>query len=161
MNATPTQGSDPRLVVEPADPRSPGPWALLQSSLALMQELYPPEDNYALDIDALCAPDIHFFAARQGHITLGTAALAIRVGYGEVKSMFTAPGARGKGVAAALLRQLEDQARSLKLPVLKLETGAELADAVRLYKRHGFTRCGIFGDYQPNRYSIFMEKQLT
>ncbi|MFD1157081.1 GNAT family N-acetyltransferase [Roseovarius aestuarii] len=149
------------LIVEPAHPRSPGPSALIQSSHALMLDLYPPEDNFALDIDALCAPDIHFFAARDGGQTLGTGALAVRDGYGEVKAMFTAPEARGKGVAAALLRQLEDQARSLDLSQIKLETGEELAEAVRLYERHGFNRCDAFGDYQPNQFSIFMEKNLT
>jgi len=74
--------------------------------------------------------------------------------------MFIGDQARGKGVAAALLRQLEDHARTLKLPVLKLETGDELAAAVRLYMRHGFTRCGIFGDYRPNQTSVYMEKAL-
>ena len=149
------------LVIEPANPCDPGPAALLASSHALMNALYPPEENYALDIDALCAPDVHFFSARDGATVLGTGALAIRPDYGEVKSMFTASEARGKGVAAALLRQLEDHARSLELPVLRLETGEELASAVRLYERNGFTRCGAFGDYQPNKYSIFMEKHLT
>ncbi len=150
----------PMLVVEPADPRSPGPSALLRSSHALMQALYPPEENYALDIEELCAPGIHFFAAREDGETLGTGALAVRGDYGEVKSMFTAPQARGKGVAAALLRQLEDQARHLKLSCLRLETGEELSEAIRLYERHGFRRCGIFGDYRPNAFSVFMEKQI-
>lgn len=149
------------LIVELSDPRAPGPKALLLSSHALMLELYPPEENYALEIDELCAPDIHFFVAREGETTLGTGALAVRDGYGEVKSMFTAPEARGKGVAAALLRQLEDHARSLDLTALKLETGEELAEAIRLYERHGFRRCDIFGDYTPNIYSVFMEKSLT
>ena len=149
------------LVIEPANPRDPGPAALLASSHDLMNTLYLPEDNFALDIDALCAPDIHFFTARDGAAILGTGALAVRPGYGEVKSMFTASEARGKGVAAALLRQLEDHARSLDLPVLRLETGEELASAVRLYERNGFTRCAAFGDYKPNKYSIFMEKNLT
>lgn len=148
------------LVIEPADPRSPGPRALLESSHALMRALYPPEENYALDIASLCAPDICFFVAREGDMTLGTGALAICDGYGEVKSMFTAPQARGKGVAAALLRQIEDQARTLELPFLRLETGEELADAVRLYERHGFKRRGKFGAYEPNAFSIFMEKPI-
>ena len=149
------------LLVEPADPRAPGPKALLEASHALMQDLFSPEDNYALDIEALCAPDIHFFSAREGDVTLGAGALAVHDSYGEVKSMFTAPEGRGRGVAAALLRQIEDQARALDLPVLRLETGEALDAAIRLYERHGFVRCGIFGDYQPNKTSVFMEKRLA
>lgn len=148
------------LVVEPADPRADGPRALLQASHVLMIETYQPEDIYALDIEELCTPDIHFFAAREGDVVLGTGALAVREGYGEVKSMFTAPEARGKGVAAALLRQIEDQARTLELPLLRLETGAELDAAVRLYEREGFARRGIFGDYAANSTSVYMEKTL-
>lgn len=149
------------LVVEPADPRAPGPRALLQASHALMQDRFPPEDIYALDIEDLCTPDIHFFAGREGQTVLGIGALTVKDGYGEVKSMFTARQARGKGVAAALLRQIEDQALALDLVLLRLETGAALEAAVRLYARHGFTECDIFGDYQPNTTSLYMEKPLT
>lgn len=149
------------VMIERSDPRSAGPRGLLEASHALMQSLYPPECNFALDIDALCAQDIHFFEARDGATTLGTGALAVRKGYGEIKSMFTAPEARGKGVAAAILRQIEDQARAQGLSVLKLETGEELSGAIRLYERFGFTRCGAFGDYEANDLSVFMEKSLS
>lgn len=149
------------IIVEAADPRAPGPRALLEASHALMLATFPPEENYFLDIDELCAPGIHFFAAREDERVLGTGALAVKDGYGEVKSMFTGPEARGRGVAAALLRQIEDEARALGLPLLRLETGEDLAAAVRLYERHGFVRCGIFGDYEPNTTSVYMEKPLT
>jgi GNAT superfamily N-acetyltransferase len=69
--------------------------------------------------------------------------------------------ARGKGVADALMRQIEDQARDLKLPMLKLETGNVLYAAHKLYRRHGFTDCGVFGDYVEANSSIFMEKFLN
>ncbi len=148
------------LIIENGDPHAPDVTALLRSSHTLMLELFPPEDNYALEIDALTAPDIHFYVAREGVQVLGTGALAVKEGYGEVKSMFTSPGARGKGVAAALLRQIEDQARDLGLGALKLETGEALDAAVRLYERHGFARCDRFGEYPPNATSVFLEKPL-
>jgi len=148
------------LIVEAADPRAPGPGALLAASHALMRADFAPEDNYFLDTGALAAPDIRFFAARDGAVTLGTGALAIRDGYGEVKSMFTAPRARGRGVAAAILRAIEDEARAHSLPCLRLETGTTLDAAIRLYERAGFARRAIFGDYRPNATSIYMEKPL-
>ena len=148
------------LIVERADPLAPGPRALLEASHALMREMFEPEENYFLDFEALRGDDVRFFAAREGGETLGTGALALKDGYGEVKSMFTAPEARGRGVAAAILRALEDEARALGLPLLRLETGDPLASAVRLYERAGFTRCGIFGDYRPNDSSVYMEKPL-
>jgi putative acetyltransferase len=148
------------IIVERTDPHHPQATALLQQSHALMQRLFPPEDNYYLEIDDLVAPDIYFFTAREGDTFLGTGALRLKPDYGEVKSMFVSEAARGKGVAAALLRQIEDTAREEGITILKLETGNVLHAAHRLYARHGFTDCSVFGDYVTAKSSLFMEKQL-
>ena len=150
----------PALTVSLADPRDPQATALLERSQALLRALFPPEDNFFLDLGALAAPDIRFFAARRGARTLGTGALALRTGYGEVKSMFVAEEARGQGVAEALLARIEAEARANGLPFLRLETGDRLGSALRLYARHGFVRRGPFGDYPDAASSIFMEKSL-
>ena len=148
------------LIVEPGYPLDPGPKALLEQSHTLLTTLFEPEENYFLGFEALCTPDVHFVIAREGAAILGTGAVVDNTTYGEVKSMFTCHAARGKGVGAALLRALEDHARSLNLPMLKLETALRLPEAVRLYARYGFTECGRFGDYRPNDTSYFMEKSL-
>ena len=147
--------------VEPADPRDPRATELLQQSHALMQRLFAKDACHYLHIDALCGPDIRVFLATEEGTALGTGALARRDGYGEVKSMFTAPAARGKGAAAALLARIEDTARSEGLPWLRLETGTGLDAAHRLYARSGFTPCGPFGTYRAVETSLFMEKPLT
>ncbi len=67
-----------KVIFERGDPRDPRATALLNASHALMQALFPPEDNFFLSIDALCVPGIHFFIARQGDGYLGCAALAER-----------------------------------------------------------------------------------
>ncbi|RBI71461.1 GNAT family N-acetyltransferase [Roseovarius sp. TE539] len=148
------------LTIARTDPRSDGARRLLEDSHAMMRALFPPDQNYFLDLEALCAPGIHFFSAAEDSRVLGTAALVERPGYGEVKSMFTDPQARGRGVAGALLRRIEDQARSLDLPCLRLETGTVLTSALRLYEKHGFVARDIFGDYRPNDSSVYMEKPL-
>jgi len=148
------------IIVEKTDPHHPQATALLKQSHALMQSLFPPEDNFYLEIDDLVDPSIYFFAARIGEDICGTGALKCKDGYGEVKSMFVSEDARGKGVADAILRQIEDQARELDLPILKLETGTLLHAAHKLYYRHGFTDCGVFGDYVTGKSSLFMEKPL-
>ncbi len=135
--------------------------ALLQASQTLIQALFPAGSNHVLSGDAPCTPDIHFFIAREGAETLGAGALAVNEDYGEVKSMLTAPEARGKGIAAALLRQNEDQVRALNLPYLRLATGFGLDAAHRLYERHGFARCAPSGDAPNAPYSLFMEKSPT
>ena len=146
--------------IAPGDPRTPDVRALLEASQALMLSLYAPEENHALPLEALCRPDVHFLVARSDHRVLGTGALALRDGYGEVKAMFTAPAARGQGVGAALLHAIEAEARQRALPWLRLETGAALAAAVRLYERAGFRRCARFGDYPDDPASLFLEKPL-
>jgi putative acetyltransferase len=98
------------MIVERGDPRHPEATALLQQSHAIMRELFEPEENYFLDIDELCVPDISFFVAREGDITYGTAALATKDGYGEVKSMFVDPNKRGAGIADALIDTLVREA---------------------------------------------------
>lgn len=148
------------IIVEKTDPHHPQATALLKQSHALMESLFAPEDNFYLDIADLVDPSIHFFAARIGKDLCGTGALKINSGYGEVKSMFVAEDARGKGVADAILRQIEDQARADGLTVIKLETGNVLHAAHRLYRRFGFEDCGVFGDYAEANSSLFMEKKL-
>ncbi|WP_373356402.1 GNAT family N-acetyltransferase [Pseudoroseicyclus sp. CXY001] len=152
---------DPALTIRRASPHEPGAAALLHQSHALMQALYPPEQNHFLSLDALAAPGILFFLAEEGATALGTGALALRPGYGEVKSLFTAEAARGRGVAAALLATLEAEARAASLPWLRLETGPGLDAAHRLYTRAGFTPCGPFGAYEESPGSLFFEKALS
>ena len=149
------------LIIEPADPRERGPRELIEASHALMREMFDSEDIYALDVNDLCAPNMRFFAAREGCAVLGTGALAVMEDHGEVKSMFTDPAARGKGVATALLGRIEDEAAAIGLTTLKLETGKSLEGAIRLYERCGFVHCGIFGDYKPNSTSFYMKKRIV
>ena len=148
------------IVIERSDPKEPQATALLQASHALMQSLFPPEDNSFLSVEELCAEDVCFYTSRKGTQVLATGALVIKTGYGEIKSMFVDPNARGQGVGDAILRALHDVAREKGLGSLKLETGNSLHAALRLYARHGFTPCGPFGDYIANDSSIFMTKTL-
>ena len=148
------------LIIEAADPTSPGASALLQASHALMERLFPPDENHYLSLDALKAPHIHFFTARSGADVVGTIALAECGTYGELKSLYVAETARGTGAADALLRQAEDHARALGLATLMLETGDKLAAAIRFYTRHGYSPCDPFGAYSANNSSVFMTKAL-
>jgi len=149
------------IVIGPGNPLSPGATALLQAHHALMQSLFPAESNHYLGAEALTAPDIRFLLATRGDTALGCGALAIREGYGEVKSMFVSPQARGTGLAARLLAEIERLARAEGLPALMLETGDTLDAAQRLYLRAGFTYCEAFGPYTPDPRSRYMEKRLA
>lgn len=153
------------LTIAATDPHAPQATALLEASHLLMQSMFPAESNHYLSIDALSADNIHFVTATRADLaeiaTLGCGALAAMEGYGEIKSMFVAPEARGMGVGEAILRALEDKAKALDLPVLRLETGDTLHAAHRLYERVGFSYRGPFGAYEAGPHSVFMEKKLS
>ncbi|NDV01955.1 GNAT family N-acetyltransferase [Pseudoroseicyclus tamaricis] len=149
----------PAITLRRVSPREPGAEALLNESQALMRAMF--EQNHFLSHDALAAPHIHLYLAEAGSQPLGTGALAIFEGYGEIKSLYTSEAARGRGVAAALLARLEEVARAASLPWLRLETGPGLDSAQRLYRRFGYTLCGPYGAYKESPSSIFYEKALT
>jgi putative acetyltransferase len=81
-------------------------------------------------------------------------------GYGELKRMYVPPRHRGRGVARALLAVLEAEARAAGATALMLETGIRQPEALSLYEREGFVRCGPFGDYAEDPFSVFMQKPL-
>jgi putative acetyltransferase len=79
--------------------------------------------------------------------------------------MYTRESARGRGLAKALLGRIEAEARNFGAERLTLETGVYQREAIGLYERVGFQRCGPFGPYaeMPARaieLSLFFEKVL-
>lgn len=143
------------------DPRSAEGSALLTAAHALMRSMYAPEDCHALALDDLCVPEITLLIAERNGTAIGCAALKDCGAYGEVKSMYVDPTARGAGAGKALLAHLEKLARAAEHTALKLETGDDLTVAQGLYQRHGFRFCGPFGDYREGPRSLFMDKPLT
>jgi putative acetyltransferase len=68
-------------------------------------------------------------------------------GDGEVKRMYVAPAARGRGYARALLAGLEAAARTAGHPTLRLSTGHLQPEAIALYESSGYTRTTPWGKY--------------
>ena len=78
----------------------------------------------------------------------------------EVKRMYVDPEARGSGVAAELLRALEESARRLGAVRLVLETGTSQPDAVRFYSREGYEAIPLFGAYEGSELSVCFGRWL-
>lgn len=148
-----------RATIAPEPVRAPGVRHLLLQSWALSDSLYPAESNHHLDETDLEGPEIVFFVARIAGQAVGCGAL-MRVGqdYGEVKSIFVDPAARGHGIARQLLAAIEAEARRHALPLLRLETGIRQPEAIALYEATGFRRIAPFGTYREDPLSLFMEK---
>ena len=128
-----------------------------------MHETSPPESVFALDVDRLRDPTVSFWSAWLDGNLAGIGALkTLDQQRGELKSMRVADQFRGTGVGRALLRHLIAEARARGLTSLWLETGtpAAFVPAQRLYESEGFARCGPFGDYPDNPFSVFMTREL-
>lgn len=78
----------------------------------------------------------------------------------EIKRMYTAPSVRGTGVARAVLRELEEQARLLGARRLVLETGTAQPDAIRFYQREGYAPIPLFGSYAGSEVSVCFGRDL-
>ncbi|GAB2639735.1 GNAT family N-acetyltransferase [Nocardioides ginkgobilobae] len=157
--------------IDPDELTDPAVVALLEEHVRELRSISPPESTHALDLDALRAPGVDVWVARdvgpaggsEPGLPIGCGALTlVEPGHGELKSMRTASAATGRGVGTALLEHVLDQARARGLSRVSLETGAEdfFAPARRLYLRHGFEVCPPFGRYRPDPLSVFMTRSL-
>ncbi len=79
---------------------------------------------------------------------------------GELKRMYVVPSQRSRGVGRAVLDALEDEARSLDLSRLLLETGVRQQTAIAMYERAGFSRVPAYGEYVGSPLSVCMRKDL-
>jgi len=90
-----------------------------------------------------------FLVARdQGGDATGCGALRLLGdGRAEIKRMYVVPEARGTGVAARVLRVLEDHARRHGIGSVVLSTGVKKPDAIRFYEREGYQPIDGYGPY--------------
>jgi ribosomal protein S18 acetylase RimI-like enzyme len=78
----------------------------------------------------------------------------------EVKRMYVAQSARGRGIARRILAELEKFAREAGYELVKLETGTLQPEAQGLYKSLGYYPIPSFGKYLEDPTSVCFEKSL-
>lgn len=143
--------SDPRVV------------DLLHIHLTSARVETAPGSAHALDLTGLQSPDISFWTIWDDKALLGFGALKrLSTDHGEVKSMHTAQGMRGRGVGSAMLRHIITTSRASGMSRLSLETGSweYFRPARELYRSHGFVECPPFADYVLDPNSVFMSLDL-
>jgi GNAT superfamily N-acetyltransferase len=113
---------------------------------ATPEELSPPSGGFVLLVDG-------------GRAVAGGGIKRIDAQVCEVKRMYVLPAARGRGLGARLLDELEALARDLGYGMARLDTGSEQPGAQRMYERAGYV---AVPDYNGNPYASFWgEKALT
>lgn len=83
-----------------------------------------------------------------------------QAGTAEIKRMYVAPQYRGKGIASAILNELEQWAKELHFTHCILETGEKQPEAVSLYHKNGYKVIPNYGQYANVASSICFRKQL-
>jgi putative acetyltransferase len=79
----------------------------------------------------------------------------------EIKRMYTLPEYRGKGIAKAILAELEAWAKEEGYTKAILETGHLQKDAIGLYQKLGYQVIENFGQYAGVENSVCMSKNLN
>lgn len=124
---------------------------------------YPEEgaNHFRLDVEEVEGGQGAFFVAYDFGRPAGCGAIRrLDETKAEIKRMYVAPGARGRGIGRILLDALETEARALGVTRIVLETGERQTAAVRLYESAGFTRIPRFGEYANSPLSVCMEKSI-
>lgn len=78
----------------------------------------------------------------------------------EVKRMYVLPELRGKGIATAVLGELETWSRELGYVKCVLETGKRQPEAIGLYKKSGYSITPNYGQYVGVENSVCFAKML-
>ena len=78
----------------------------------------------------------------------------------EIKRMFTLPKNRGRGLASAVLAELETWAKEMLYKTCILETGKGQPEAIKLYKKKDYQLIPNYGQYIGISNSLCFEKCL-
>lgn len=152
--------NDVRLVVGRIDSREGA--MLAAAHLAEMERRYNEPDEWdGLEPDQLAAPHGTFVLAWMGDDAVGCGGLRrIDERTGEIKRMYVADAARRRGIARAVLEQIEETARAIGYERLILETGTLQPEAIGLYTTHGYEAIEPYGVYKDSPLSRCFAKEL-
>ena len=108
------------------------------------------------------SPGTPCLLARLDGRAVGCVALApLEDGVGEVKRMYTDPSVRGRRIGRLLLNRVEELAARSGYRRLRLETGTEQPEALRLYESAGWRLIPCYGYFADDPTTRCFEKAVT
>jgi DNA-binding MarR family transcriptional regulator/GNAT superfamily N-acetyltransferase len=147
--------------IEPPDSRD-ARWCLeayFNELAARFETGFDAAKSNSARVEELTPPAGYFLVARLDGALAGCGALKVNdAKIAEIKRMWTAPSARGLGVARRVLDALEAKAAESGISTLRLETNKALHEAQALYRGSGYRDVVPFND-EPYAHCWF-EKQL-
>lgn len=122
----------------------------LEAELAGLAAKYGPPEGKTL------------LAFREGDVTGAVAYRDLRDGSCEMKRLFVPDRFGGRGTGRLLCATLIDEATADGYRVMRLDTGRQNTEAMKMYESLGFRRCAPFHDYPAEllAHLHFMEKSL-
>jgi putative acetyltransferase len=157
--------ADIAITIAPETPLQDEVRVLIKELNAHLSALSPPEFCFQMTAEQIAETATTLFVARDASgRAIGIGALKRHAdGVAEVKRMYTKPAFRRQHIGRAVLKRIEDLARSEGFTRLVLETGVEKThgESWRLYQRNGFVPCGVVLDYPDGGWNAFFEKQLA
>lgn len=103
----------------------------------------------------------HVVIANENDIALGCGAIkAFSDEAMEIKRMYTSPNGRKRGIATAIINELELWAKQLGYTKCVLETGKKQLDAIALYQKLGYQLIPNYGQYIGIQNSVCFAKDL-
>lgn len=134
------------LSIAPVPYLDPAAQRLIAAALADLSQRYDGDgDATPIDPAQFSPPYGMFLVAWLDGAAVGCGGWRARGEDAEIKRMYTAPEARGRGVARAVLTALQDTARDAGKRRTILETGDKQPEAIALYESRGYQRIPNFG----------------
>jgi len=146
------------LTIKPVEPHRSEIIQLIEQLDEYQSSLYPPESNHLDSVEALSKSKAFFLAAYIDSEVCGIGSAKLMDDYGEIKRVFVPPNRRGRGIAKAIMKELESYLVKKAVAYARLETGIHQSEAIQLYERLGYNKIGPFGEYKEDPLSVFMEK---
>ncbi|MCU9849857.1 GNAT family N-acetyltransferase [Defluviimonas sp. WL0024] len=134
-----------RITILRVDPEAPEARRCLAAYLYLLSErIEGMPASHVPDPDPEAAsyrpPGGAFLIAQRddGQPVACVALKTLSPGVGEVKRLWVDASARGHGLARRMMRAIEDEARTMGLARLRLDTNESLTEAIALYRSEGW-----------------------
>jgi GNAT superfamily N-acetyltransferase len=139
------------IEIRTVDPASPDAAECLRAYFAELdyrsEEGFDPDAGISAEPHELTAPHGRFLIAYLGAEPAGCGAVKHHPGApSEIKRMWVAATARGRGIGRRLLAELEADAVRTGAPATRLETNRALVEAIALYRSAGYVEVPAFNN---------------
>lgn len=157
-------GSRPACVVRRGDPAALPARRLIRELWEELDSLYPEVKGTPFSPDDIVGEGTAFVVALWEGEPAGCGAFhpiaGLEKNAAEIRRMYVEPQRRRRGIARAILTELERLAREFGYTVVRLETGLRQPGAIHLYGTSGYSRIEAFGRHRSDPLSVCFEKAL-